>query len=61
VAAVLVQAHRLPIRRACQIVKLLRAAYYRQPQGSAERDVPVIQALNEIVARHPRSQRSAIR
>jgi len=54
VAAVLVQEHRLPVRRACQIVKLSRAAYYRQPGCTVERDAPVIEALNEIVARRPR-------
>lgn len=50
----LVQEHRLPLRRACQIVKLSRAAYYRQPGCTVERDTPVIEALNEIVARRPR-------
>lgn len=46
--------HQLPIRRACQIVKLSRAAYYRQPRCRAERDAAVIQALNEVVVRRSR-------
>lgn len=43
--------HQLPVRRACQIVKLSRAAYYRQPQCAAARDAEVIEALNEIVTK----------
>jgi putative transposase len=54
VAEVLVREHQLPIRRACQVVKLSRAAYYRQPRRAAERDASVIQALNEIVAKRSR-------
>lgn len=50
----LVKDHQLPVRRACQIVKLSRAAYYRQPRCPTKRDVPVIQALNEIVAKRTR-------
>ena len=46
--------HRLPIRRACQIVMLSRAAYYRRPSGSMERDREVIEALNELVAANGR-------
>jgi putative transposase len=46
-----VRDHQLPVRRACQIVKLSRAAYYRQPQCAATRDADVIEALNEIVTK----------
>ena len=42
--------HQLPIRKACQIVRLSRAAYYRTPQVSMERDREVIDALNGLVA-----------
>ena len=51
---VLVAEHQLPIRRACQIVRLSRAAYYRPPVSSARRDAPVIAALMAIVAKHGR-------
>jgi putative transposase len=44
VAEVLVKEHRLPIRRACQIVKLSRAAFYRTPQGPMERDREIVEA-----------------
>lgn len=43
--------HQLPVRRACQVVKLSRAAYYRQPQCAETRDADVIEALNEIVTK----------
>lgn len=46
--------HRLPIRRACQIVRLSRAAFYRRPSGPMERDQEVIAALNELVAANGR-------
>ena len=42
---VLVEAHQLPIRRACQIVRLSRAAYYRPPVSRARRDAPVVATL----------------
>ena len=53
VLEVLVAEHALPIRRACQIVRLSRAAYYRPPVSRARRDAPVI-ALMAIVAEHGR-------
>lgn len=46
--------HRLPIRWACQIMKLSRAAYYRQPQCAAARNAEVIEALNEVVMKRSR-------
>jgi len=54
VAEVLVKEHRLPIRRACQIVKLSRAAFYRTPQGPMERGRDVVEALLRVVEEHPR-------
>jgi len=50
----LVAVHRLSVRRACAAVKLSRAAYYRGSNGTHTRDDPVIEALNEMVAAHPR-------
>jgi putative transposase len=49
-----VKDHQLPIRRACQIVKLSRAAYYRRPQCAKTRDAEVITALNQLVAKRSR-------
>ena len=46
--------HQLPVRRACQIVRLSRAAYYRPPVSARRRDVAVIAALTDVVVRYPR-------
>ena len=54
VLAVLVQDHGLPIRRACQVVRLSRAAYYRPRLSRLMRDTDVVTALNDVVARHTR-------
>ena len=54
VLAVLVQEHRISVRRACQAVRLSRAAYYRPPRSRLGRDADVIAALNDVVARHSR-------
>jgi len=54
VLAVLVQEHRISVRRACQAVRLSRAAYYRPPRSRLGRDGDVIAALNAVVARHSR-------
>jgi len=54
VLAVLVQEHQLPVRRACQAVRLSRAAYYRPPRSRLVRDADVVTALNEVVGRHSR-------
>jgi len=54
VLAVLVQEHRISVRRACQTVRLSRAAYYRPPRFRLGRDADVIAALNDVVARHSR-------
>jgi len=54
ILAVLVQDHGLPVRRACQAVRLSRAAYYRPPRSRLLRDTDVVTALNDVVARHTR-------
>jgi putative transposase len=54
VLEVLVQEHQLPIRRACRVVRLSRAAYYRPPRSRARADAAVIAALMAIVAVHGR-------
>ncbi len=54
VVAVLVGDHGVPVRRACQAVRLSRAAYYRPPRSQLGRDLDVVGALNEVVARHAR-------
>jgi putative transposase len=54
VLAVLVQEHHMPVRRACQAVRLSRAAYYRPPRSRLTRDADVVTALNDVVARHSR-------
>jgi putative transposase len=54
VLAVLVQEHRISVRRACQAVRLSRAAYYRPPRSRLTRDADVVTALNDVVARHRR-------
>ena len=48
----LVQEHHLPVRRACQAVRLSRAAYYRPPASQLVRDTEIVTALNDVVARH---------
>jgi putative transposase len=44
ILAVLVQDHGLPVRRACQAVRLSRAAYYRPPRSRLLRDTDVVTA-----------------
>ena len=48
------QPHRLSIQRACQVVRLSRAAYYRPPQDRLTRDQDVIDALNRVVTKRTR-------
>lgn len=50
----LVQVHQLTVRRACQIMKLSRAAYYRRVSCRTKQDTDVINALNGVVTTHPR-------
>jgi len=44
----------LSIQRACKVVGLSRAAFYRETRAAAIRDEPVIEALNVIVTQHGR-------
>lgn len=48
--AILVDEHRLPVQRACRIARLSRAAHYRPPHPDRTRDLPVIAALDAVVA-----------
>jgi len=50
----LVREHGLSIGRACRVTRLSRTAWYRRARSSMERDRPVIEVLNELVARRPR-------
>ena len=50
----LVQEHQLPVQRACRVVRLSRAAFYRPPVPASRRDATVIAALTDVVARYPR-------
>jgi putative transposase len=54
VLEVLVQEHQLPIVRACRVVRLSRAAFYRPPVSRARADAAVIAALTALVAEHGR-------
>jgi len=54
VLAVLVHEHHMAVRRACQAVRLSRAAHYRPPRSRLGRDADVVAALNDVVARHRR-------
>jgi putative transposase len=54
VLAMLVHEHGVPVRRACQAVRLSRAAYYRPRSSRLARDADVVTALNDVVARHTR-------
>jgi len=51
---VLVGEHQLPVQRACRVVRLSRAAYYRPPNSRVRADAPVIAALMAVVADHGR-------
>jgi len=42
------------VQRACRVVAMSRAAYYRKPQDRALRDAPVVDALNAVVDKHGR-------
>jgi putative transposase len=47
---ILVQEHRLPVQRACRVVRLSRAAYYRPPNDRVRAEAAVIAALMAVVA-----------
>jgi putative transposase len=42
------------VQRSCKCIGLSRAAYYRDTNGSTDRDADVIEALNGVVDRHSR-------
>jgi putative transposase len=44
----------LAVQRACSCVGLARASFYRRPADKAKRDAPVVDVLNQIVAKHGR-------
>lgn len=46
--------HQLSIHRACRVMRLSRAAFYRPPQRRFTRDEPVIDALNQLLSQKPR-------
>lgn len=46
--------HRISIARGCAALKFTRSAYYQTPRDWALHDREVIDALNELVAAHPR-------
>lgn len=48
------QEHQLSVSRACRVVGLSRAAYYRPPISASRRDAAVIAVLTDVVARYPR-------
>lgn len=50
----LVTAHELSVLRACQAVRLARAAWYRPPPDRLVQDGPVIDALTALVAQSSR-------
>lgn len=50
----LVQEHQLPVQRACRVVRLSRAAFYRPPISASRRDAAASAALTHAVTRHPR-------
>lgn len=52
--AYLVAEHGLSKTRACRAMNLSRSAYYRPGVGSAQRDQPVIDALNRLMELYPR-------
>ena len=47
---IMAEGHGVSITRACGAARLSRAAYYRTGIDRAERDRPIVEALNEIVA-----------
>ena len=54
ILAVLVTDYGVPVRRACQAVRLSRAAYYRPPRSRLLQDTDVVTVLNDVVAWHTR-------
>jgi len=44
----------LPIKRACAHLWLSRSFYYQRPANKAKVDAPVIEVLNQVVAKNGR-------
>ena len=44
----------VPVIRACAHLGLARSTYYDRPDGRAKADAPVIEVLNQVVAKHGR-------
>jgi putative transposase len=51
-AAYLIEAHAMPIRRACRVLALSPGSYYYR--AHPHNDAPVIEALNRMATDHPR-------
>jgi hypothetical protein len=51
---VLVAEHRISRTRACRIANLSRSAYYKGTVDRALHDAPVVDVLNEIIAKRTR-------
>ena len=51
---VMVDEHRVPIKRACRAAGLSRAAYYRTAKDRLARDGELIESLNGVVQRNGR-------
>ena len=54
VAEVLSEEHHLPVKKACEVTGLSRAAYYKKPKDRLEDDGELIESLNTLVGRHSR-------
>jgi putative transposase len=54
VLEVLVHDHHLSVQRACRVVRLSRAAYYRPPVSRVRADAAVIAAVTSVIADHGR-------
>ena len=44
----------VPITRACAHLGLARSSYYERPDSKTKADEPVIEVLNQVVAKHGR-------
>ena len=51
---VMVQDHQISKAKACKIVGLSRSAFYKSTVDWAAKDAPVVDALNEIIAKRAR-------
>ena len=51
----LVTEHGFKVARACRVVRFSRAAYYRVPRSSVERDADVIAGIQAVLEQRPRA------